>query len=139
MTKTYNVLYVAIFCDPQRNPNLKNTPKTTVLCEYPSTQEYIKRHTMQNYTLGRVQPEERCLQRYSQSRRPHGFPALPGTIPPLHRSTETCPIGVNGSHQQGGPPETILYGSRQSGGFVNNTVKCYSQSHQFLSYQPFPK
>ena len=61
MTKTYNVLYVAIFCDPQRNPNLKNTPKTIVLCEYPSTQEYIKRHTMQNYTLGRVQPEERCV------------------------------------------------------------------------------
>ena len=33
------------------------------------------------------------LQRYSQSCRPHGFLALPGTIPPFHPSTEKCPIG----------------------------------------------
>ena len=39
------------------------------------------------------------LQRYSQSRRPHSFPALSGTIPLFCCSTEKCPIGCEWSHQ----------------------------------------
>ena len=42
---------------------------------------------------------------------------------------KNVPLGVNGSRRQERPPETVLYGGRQSGSFVNSTV----------SYQPFPK
>ena len=35
---------------------------------------------------------------------------------------KNVPLGVNGSCQQERPPETVLYGGRQSGGFVNSAV-----------------
>ena len=77
------------------------------------------------------------------------FLALPGTIPEnavnsaIHKAaslmvTRLClvlfhhsiiplknvPLGVYGSRRQEWPPETVLYGGRQSGGFVNRAVNC---------------
>ena len=37
---------------------------------------------------------------------------------------EKCPLAVDGSCHQESSSETILYGGRQSGGFVNCAVNC---------------
>ena len=44
----------------------------------------------------------------------------------FHRSMvplKNVPLGVYVSHWQERPPKTVLYGGRQSGGFVNSAVK----------------
>ena len=106
MTKTYNLLYVATFCDHREIQIWKTHQKTIVLCEYSSTQEYIKRHTMQNYTLDRVLPEERCVyQHYSQSR----------------RRLAPAPFTAYGSFRNCTRQNHGTAGNREAGGFVNST------------------
>ena len=39
--------------------------------------------------------------------------------------TEKCALAVNGNRRTERSPETVLYCSRQSGGFVNRTVSGY--------------
>ena len=40
-------------------------------------------------------------------------------------------LGVYGSRRQERPPETVLYSSRQSGGFVNRAVNTHGRSNSF--------
>ena len=62
------------------------------------------------------------LQRYSQSRRLLGSRPFHWFAWYNSCGTEKCPLAVNGSHQQEGPLDTVLYGGRLYGGFVNRAV-----------------